>query len=94
MTFGIIVIVLTSVICVMEIIWNFLPTIPHFPEHLLNSLDFFLDTVFDNIQLLDIFIRIDTIKLVIPILIALINLDRIYRLLVWLLNKIPFVDMD
>lgn len=86
--------VLGSVLVLIGLIWSYIPNIPTYPEHLLTSLNSILDIVFDNLELLDIFIRIDTIKVVVPILIALINLDKIYSIVIWFINKIPFLDFD
>ena len=84
---------LGSVLVVCGVLFSFF-SIPKYPEQLINSLNYILDVIFDNLELLDIFIRIDTIKVVIPILIALINLDKIYSLAIWILNKIPLLDFD
>lgn len=67
--------------------------LPDFPVSLQNSIDVFLSLIFDNLSLLGFFIRGSTLKLVIPILIILINFEFIYRLIMWLVKKLPFVNL-
>ena len=67
--------------------------LPDFPEELTSSLESFLDLVFDNLSLLGFFIRPTTLAIAIPILIILINFEQIYKLIMWILRKIPFLNM-
>ena len=46
--------------------------LPAFPEGLTNSINSFLDLIFNNLNLLGFFIRPSTLTLSIPILIALL----------------------
>lgn len=68
--------------------------IPSFPVELTASIDSFLDLVFDNLSLLGFFIRPTTLKLVIPILLVVINFELIYKLIVWLIRKLPFIGIQ
>lgn len=68
--------------------------IPSFPVELANSIDSFLDLVFDNLSLLGFFIRPTTLKLVIPVLLVVINFELIYKLIMWLVRKLPFVSIQ
>lgn len=65
--------------------------IPNFPVELRNSLDTFLNLIFDNLGLLGFFIRPLTIKIAVPILIVVINFELIYKLIMWIVRKLPFV---
>lgn len=67
--------------------------IPQFPESITTSLNSFLDLIFNNISLLGFFIRGSTIKIVIPILIILINFDKVYKFTMWILKKIPMLNI-
>lgn len=64
-----------------------------FPEGLTNSLNSFIDLIFDNLNLLGFFIRPATITIVIPVLIILINFDKVYKLTMWILKKIPMLNI-
>jgi hypothetical protein len=88
---------------IIQLILNLLKTLlfsvfswinlPQFPEGLTNSLNSFIDLIFDNLNLLGFFIRPVTITIVIPVLIILINFDKVYKLTMWILKKIPMLNI-
>lgn len=67
--------------------------IPDFPTELTSSVDSFLDLLFDNLSLLGFFIRPITLTVAIPLLIILINFDKIYKLAMFIIKKIPFLNI-
>ena len=70
-------------------ILSLLPNLPQLPESILNGLNNFLDLIFNNVGLLGLFIPIWTIKVVVPLIIVIVNFDKIYKLVMWALKKIP-----
>lgn len=88
---------------IIQLILNLLKTLlfsvfswinlPQFPEGLTNSLNSFIDLIFDNLNLLGFFIRPATITIVIPVFIILINFDKVYKLTMWILKKIPMLNI-
>lgn len=78
----------------IEVILSILPDIPSLPDELLSSAYSFIDLIFDNVGLLGLFIPISTIKVVVPLLLVIVNFDKIYKLTMWVLNKIPKLDID
>lgn len=88
---------------IIQLILNLLKTLlfsvfswinlPQFPEGLTNSLNSFIDLIFDNLNLLGFFIRPATLTIVIPVLIILINFDKVYKLTMWILKKIPMLNI-
>lgn len=71
-----------------------LPNLPSFDVTLLSSMTQFINLIFDNVGLLGFFIRIDTIKTIVPLLILVLNFDHIYHLVMWILRKIPFLNIN
>ena len=67
--------------------------IPDFPESLQESLDKYLDLIFNGINLFGFFVRPQTIQIVIPLIIIIINFDKIYKLTMWILKKIPILNI-
>lgn len=67
--------------------------LPSFPEGLQTSLDSFMDLIFSGINLFGLFIRPATIRAVIPLLLIIINFDKIYKLTMYVLKKIPFLGI-
>lgn len=66
-------------------------SIPDFPAELTNTINSFLDLIFNNLTLLGFFIRPITLQISIPILIILLNFDNLYKLTMWILRKIPML---
>ena len=78
-----------------EFFLGLLPQLPEIPSTLHDSLFNYLDIIFDaGSNILSLFIRISTLKLVIPILIVIINADKIYQVIMWIVRKIPLLSMD
>lgn len=75
-------------------IFGILPNIPNVPSSIVNGINGFLDIIFDNVGLLGIFVPIDTIKVVVPIAIVITNFDHIYKLVLWIIKKIPMLGMS
>lgn len=68
--------------------------LPPFPPELTDSINAFLDLIFNNLSLLGLFIRPSTFFITIPLLIALFNFEILYKVTMWLINKIPFINVD
>lgn len=75
-------------------ILSILPSLPDIPATISNGIDTFLNLIFNNVGLLGIFVPIDTIKVVIPLAIAIANFDHIYKFFIWIINKVPNIDID
>lgn len=67
--------------------------LPEFPSALSDILDKFLDIIFGGINLLGFFIGSTFIKIAIPVLIIVINFDKLYKLTMFILRKIPFLNI-
>ena len=67
--------------------------LPDLPETLTNGLDTFLDLIFENAGVLGFFVRPLTITIVIPVVIIIVNFDKVYKLTMWILKKIPMLNM-
>lgn len=88
---------------IIELILNMLKTllfvvfgwinIPGFPSNILDSFYSFLDLIFNNLTLLGFFVRPLTLQIVIPVLLILINFEEIYKFTMWILKKIPMLNI-
>lgn len=88
---------------IIETILNILKTLlfvvfgwinlPSMPESVTSSINSFLDLIFNNITLLVFFIRPITFQIAIPVLIIILNFEKIYHLTMWILKKIPMLNM-
>lgn len=67
--------------------------IPPIPSEIKNSINSFLDLIFNNLTFLGFFIRPTTLKILIPLCIFLFTFKDIYKLTMWIIKKIPFLNM-
>jgi len=82
--------ILSVVTFLISFVLNLLPSLPQFPESFTNAIDTVLTLIFDNgSALISLFIRPETIVIVIPILIILVNFEYIYKLIMWIVKKLP-----
>ena len=75
-------------------ILSILPSLPGIPTSIENGISTFLNLIFNNVGLLGIFVPIQTIKVVIPLAIAIANFDDIYKFFMWVINKVPCLNVD
>lgn len=73
----------------LKIVFNLLPNVPNLPNSIMTSLDRVMSAIFDNLDLLGIFVRIDTIKILVPLVVIAYNFEHIYHFALWLIKKIP-----
>ncbi len=67
--------------------------IPQFPTELKTSINSFLDLIFNNLTFLGFFVRPTTLKIIIPLAIFMFNFKYIYKLTMWIIKKIPFLNI-
>lgn len=78
----------------LEFIFSLIPPLPDLPQSLHDSLFDYIDLIFSNgTNILGLFVRLNTVKIVIPLLIIIMNFDKIYSLVLWILKKIPILNM-
>ena len=79
---------------VLNFILNTLPDILTFSETSYNSINHVLDIIFNNLQFLGMFIRLETIKVLFPLALFLANLEKTVGFALWLLKKIPGLNIS
>lgn len=70
-------------------ILSVLEILPDFPAAFVKIIDSFFNLIFDNLYLFSFFVRIETVQIAIPIVIAVMNFEHIYSFVMWILRKIP-----
>ena len=68
--------------------------VPPFPVELQESINSFLDLIFENLSLLGFFVRSETLNIVIPLVAFIFSFKYIYKLVMWIVRKIPFVNIN
>lgn len=84
---------LTVTVALIHWIFALLPNIPDFNITLLEDLTGFVNLIFNNLQLLGFFVDIRMLKTMIPLIILVINLDHVYDLSMWVISKIPILNI-
>lgn len=84
---------LSLVKILVQIIFGFLGILPDMPSALITAIDEFMNLLFMGSNLVALFLPMETVKILIPIVIAIINFDKILRLVMFILKKIPFLGM-
>lgn len=67
--------------------------LPAVPETVTLGINQFLDLVFNNVTLLGFFVRPLTFQIAIPLLLIIMNFEKLYRLTMWILRKIPMLSI-
>lgn len=73
----------------VNLIFSILPNLPQFDVSILKSLNDFVNLIFDHLDLLGFFIRISTIKALVPLIILASNFEHIYHFTMWIIRKLP-----
>lgn len=86
--------ILNLLAIVITTVFGILPNIPNLPENMINGVYSVINVIFDNLSLLGCFVRPSTIVLAVPIVIVIYNFDKIYKITLWILKKIPMLGID
>lgn len=79
---------LNLISAVLKPVFSFI-NLPAFPESLSNSINSMLDMIFDNCTWLGFFIRPSTLSIVAGLAITMIAFSRLYKVILWIWNKLP-----
>ena len=81
--------IITGITTILKIVLGILPNIPQLPDSITSSIDRVMNVIFNNVGLLGIFVRISTIKLLVPLVIIVVNFEHIYHFVMWIIKKLP-----
>lgn len=81
--------IITAITFVLKTVLGILPNIPQLPNSIMTSLNNVFTTIFNNVGLLGMFVRISTIKLLVPLVIVVVNFEHIYHFVLWIIKKLP-----
>lgn len=79
-----------AVIAILKI----LPAFPSAPEFLMDGINAIFGVMAGGVNFLSFFVRLSTVRLVVPVVLGLIYAEDIYKVCVWVLKKIPFLGID
>jgi hypothetical protein len=77
----------------LDVIYSMLGVLPDMPAPVVNAVDKMFAIMFDAVGLVGIFVDMSLVKILIPLAIAIINFDKILKLVIFVIRKIPFLSM-
>ncbi len=85
--------ILRVVLSLLKIIFTPLPALPSLPSSFQNAIDTFFNFIFNAANLVDLFVRIDTLKLIGSLVIGALLFEQIYIFAMFILKKIPMLNI-
>lgn len=64
-------------------------SLPQFPEGAKTAIDTYLALIFDNLDFLNFFVNVNTLKTVALVAVALYGFEHIYKIMMWIIRKLP-----
>lgn len=83
---------LCNLIC--NVILGIFDILPDFPEAARLAISDFFDLIFSNCSLISFFLPVDFAVSVLLCSVAVMNFDKIYKVLMWVLRKIPALGIE
>lgn len=79
---------------IITAILNILDLVPDMPPQAISVLNNFLNIIKTAFNLLCTFVDINMIRILFPIVLIIINFDFVYRVVMWVLRKIPVLGIE
>lgn len=77
----------------LDIIYSMLGVLPSFSPEVTSAVDGMFSIMFSGVNLVGIFVDLRMIKILIPITIGIIHADKIIKLVMFVLKKIPVLNI-
>ena len=85
--------VLTLFVDALKVIFQWI-NLPQVPSNIQTVIDQFFEYLRSGMGFVYIFFDMSLVKILLPLLIAVINFDKVYKLVMFVLRKIPFLGVD
>lgn len=84
---------LSAIKGLLNLVVSLLPSLPELPDAFTGNLDTIFEFLRSSLGLFYFFIRPSTVMLALPISLAIVNFEHIYRFSMWIIRKIPFINV-
>lgn len=74
-------------------IFMMLGVLPDVPGPVRNVVDWFFNLVYNAVGLASVFVDFNMVKILIPLVIAILNFDHILKFIMFILKKIPILGI-
>ena len=79
---------------IVNVIWLLIPQLPSLPDSILNTLSSGVGLLIDNgLSIVSLFIDYNIFKVCVGVAIAIVVAEPFYYIVMWLLRKIPFINI-
>lgn len=68
--------------------------LPDLPDTIQNVLDRLIDVMKSAVGLFGVFFDMNVVKILIPVVLVIVNLDKVWNLIMFILRKIPFLGIE
>lgn len=85
--------VLTLFADALKVIFQWI-NLPQVPSNIQTVIDQFFEYLRSGMGFVYIFFDMSLVKILLPLLIVVINFDKVYKLVMFVLRKIPFLGVD
>ena len=85
---------ITIQLTLVKSLLSLLPSLPSLPESFNTSLNSFFNLIFSSLDLLNVFIKIDTLKFIAGVAIVALIFEKVYLFAMFILRKIPFLGIQ
>lgn len=77
----------------IDAILTLLDVLPSMPDKAVTAINVFFDFLFNGVCLISLLVDMDILLMLIPIVVAIVNLEDLYYLIIFVLKKIPFISI-
>ncbi len=78
---------------IIDVVFALTGVLPDFSSNITGAVDKVFILMFNGVSLVSIFIDMNMVKLLIPFVIAILNFDKIIKAIMFILKKIPILDI-
>lgn len=86
--------VLTVIINLIQTIFGVLPNIPPTPQAVIDGGQWVIDTVASVIGILQLVYSPALLTVIIGVILVILNFDTVYHTAMWILRKIPMINVS
>lgn len=79
---------------IVDTLFALLGILPKYPSEVTSVIDGAFAFLFSGINLVGIFVDLNMVKILIPLVIAILNMDKIIKFIVFAVKKIPFIGIE
>ena len=79
---------------IIDVLFMMLDTLPNFPSKVITVINSVFDLMFSAVNLVGVFLDFSMVRTLIPIVILILNFDKIVKLIIFAVKKIPFIGIE